>query len=250
MKLILDKPSYLKDSLAILSELVSEVRFTFALDGVIVRAMDLSGIAFIDYKLLKGAFVKYELEKEKDLGLKISDLRDVIKKSKDKDIITISLDNELLVITLTGRTKRTFKLNTIDIPSEKKNAPNLDFDGSITTSTDIFNEALDAVDTFTDKTGSGVNIRLAKEDMVMTHIGPVNSTKAVIKLSKYTKIDCKLPMIKSKLALDYLKRFSAGSKISNKVTIHLKEEYPAKFDYQDPDKIKISFILAPRSSKD
>jgi DNA polymerase III sliding clamp (beta) subunit (PCNA family) len=55
---------------------------------------------------------------------------------------------------------------------------------------------------------------------------------------------------KSKYSLEYLKKIINGSKISERVSIHFNTDYPLKVQYQIVDKIKLSFILAPRVDND
>jgi len=111
MKLVLDKPSYLKESINIISELVIEARFNIKHSGIELISMDAANIAMIVFKLLKSAFITYSLEKEIDIGLKISELKNVLRKVNDKDILTLEYIDNRLIITLKGKTTRTFKLH-------------------------------------------------------------------------------------------------------------------------------------------
>ena len=42
----------------------------------------------------------------------------------------------------------------------------------------------------------------------------------------------------------------AGSKLSDKVSVHFNTDYPMKIEYKIVDRLALSFILAPRVDND
>jgi hypothetical protein len=52
------------------------------------------------------------------------------------------------------------------------------------------------------------------------------------------------------MAINYLKKIMACSRLTDKMIIKLKDDYPALFIYNVPDKLSMSFILAPRVEND
>ncbi|MBT5343080.1 hypothetical protein HOL59_05855, partial [Candidatus Woesearchaeota archaeon] len=55
---------------------------------------------------------------------------------------------------------------------------------------------------------------------------------------------------KAKFSLEYLKKMIAGSKLSDKVSVHFNTDYPMKVEYKIVDRLALSFILAPRVDND
>ena len=51
---------------------------------------------------------------------------------------------------------------------------------------------------------------------------------------------------RSRYSLDYLKRIIKAKRLSDTVKVQLGPEYPARFTYEIHDKVRLSFIIAPR----
>ena len=56
--------------------------------------------------------------------------------------------------------------------------------------------------------------------------------------------------VKSKYSLEYLDKMTKVTKVAKSVTASLASDYPLKLDYATTDKLKVSFILAPRIDTD
>lgn len=244
MKLVLDKPSYLKESINIINELVIEARFDITQTGIELISMDAANIAMINFKLLKNAFTTYDLDKDINLGLNIHNLKDILRRVKESDFLIIEYVDEKLNITLKGKTLRKFKIPIIDLGEEDKQtkAPNLEYDTVIKTTSDLFSDAVDVADLKEDSVG--VEITANKEKLLFNSVSNMNESSTTIKASKDTKIECKEEQV-AKFQVGYLKKFTNGSKLSNFVTINLKTNFPIKVDYKAVDKVQLSFILAP-----
>jgi len=52
--------------------------------------------------------------------------------------------------------------------------------------------------------------------------------------------------VKSIFSLDYLNKVIKAKKLSDTLTLHLGDDFPLKIDFKVPDKLELSFILAPR----
>ena len=61
MRLVLADPALLKDSISVISDLVSEARFKVSRDGLELTAMDPANVAMVVFKLLSSSFTEYEL---------------------------------------------------------------------------------------------------------------------------------------------------------------------------------------------
>ena len=72
MKLSLSDTSYLRDSISIISELVTEGRFTITKNGFELVAMDPANVAMIIYKLLPSSFTEYQVDQDVTLGITLA----------------------------------------------------------------------------------------------------------------------------------------------------------------------------------
>ncbi len=242
MKLVLSKPKYLKESISIINELVIESRLLFKHTGLEIISMDAANIAMVIFKLLKSSFITYNLEKEFDVGVKLSELKEVFRRVSEDDIVTIEFDDKLIV-TSKGKTTKRFKIPIVDLEGEQKKSPDVKFDCIINTKSAYLSEAVDVCDIYKDD----ISIRIStKPDRVKFEVNePGVEVYSIIKTNKETKINTKVD-VNAKFSKSYMKKFILGSKLSDEVTIELKTDFPMKITYKVPDKVSLSFIIAPR----
>ena len=62
MKLTLSEPKFLKDSISIISDLVTEATFKITKDAIELVAMDPANVAMVIFKLLSSSFVEYDVK--------------------------------------------------------------------------------------------------------------------------------------------------------------------------------------------
>lgn len=244
MKLSLADPKYLKDSISIISELVNEARFKIASDGIELVAMDPANVAMVIFKLLSSAFVEYDVKKETEIAINLSNLKQVLKRAKSNDVLTLELsEDNKLNIELKSNTKRTFSLSIIELEEKEQKIPDLKFPITVNTSSAILNDAIQDVDIVAES----VSFIADGNNFIIEASGDLNKANIEIKEDKETKIisDTK-DKVKAKYSIEYLKKMIDGSKIADKVKIQFNKDYPLKLDYTAVDKVMLSFILAPR----
>ena len=113
MKLTLAEPKYLKDSISIISELVTEAKFKITPNAMELVAMDPANVAMIIFKLLSSCFTEYDVKKEIDLSIDLNNLKQILRRAGTNDMLTMELDDNMLKVTLKGKNKRTFSLPLI-----------------------------------------------------------------------------------------------------------------------------------------
>ena len=244
MKLVLNKSSYLKSSIDAISGLIIEARFSLNKSGIELKSNDPANICMVIFKLNSLGFVTYELENNIELGLKISDLKDILRKTSENDVLTIEYEEPRLVLTLKGKTIKTFKINTLEIEDKGYKEPELKFDCEIRTTSSIFKEAIDTCDITRDDEGIEISANSDKLTFYTESAGN-NEAKVVIKPSKETELKTDKE-VKAKYSKEYLKKIMEGCKISEDVRIHIKDDFPLRVDFIVPDKVQLAFILAPR----
>ena len=94
MRLTLAENKYFKDSIMIISELVTEARFKIGKDAIELVAMDPANVAMVIFKLLSSCFTEYKVEKPVEVCLNLSNLKQVLRRVKPDDILIIELDSE------------------------------------------------------------------------------------------------------------------------------------------------------------
>src|SRR3989344_1271170 len=97
MRLSLSNPKLLSDSVAVISELVSDIKFKLDGDKLELIAMDPANVAMI--------------------ALNLDSLKQILRRAKPSDYLTIELEEEKnkLNIKMKGDSTRTFSVSLIDL---------------------------------------------------------------------------------------------------------------------------------------
>ncbi len=248
MRLTLAEPSYLKESISIISDLVNEARFKITPDAIELVAMDPANVAMVVFKLLSSCFTEYDVKKDTEIAINLSNLKQVLRRASPKDMLTLELDDDnRLKITLKSSTTRTFTLPIIEFEEKEQKVPDLKFPITIKTSSSILNEAIADVDVV----GESVAFIAEPNKFILQAEGDLNQAKIEIKEDDITKISMSNDeKVKAKYSIEYLKKMINGSKLSDEVVIQFSKDYPLKLEYKAVDKVMLSFILAPRVEND
>ena len=248
MRLTLAEPSYLKESISIISDLVNEARFKVTQDAIELVAMDPANVAMVIFKLLSSCFTEYDVKKDTEIAINLGNLKQVLRRASPKDMLTIELDaDNRLKITLKSNITRTFNLPIIEFEEKEQKVPDLKFPVTIKTSSSILNEAIADVDIV----GESVAFIAEPSKFTLQAEGDLNQARIEIKEDESTKVNTNSDeKIKAKYSIEYLKKMINGSKLSDEVTIQFNKDYPLKLEYKTVDKVMLSFILAPRVEND
>lgn len=247
MKLSLAEPKYLKDSIAIISELVNEATFKVTPHAIELVAMDPANVAMVIFKLLSSSFVEYDVKKPVELAINLNNLKQIIRRAGQNDMLTLELEEEKLKITLKSSTKRTFHLPIIGAEEKEQKIPQLDFGVTVRTKSAILNEAIEDADIVAES----VSFIAEPSKFTVEAEGDLSKAHIEVKEDNNTKVDIRgKGKIKAKYSIEYLKKMIAGSKLADDVLIHFNTDYPLKLDYINVDKVSLSFILAPRVEND
>ena len=247
MHLTLAEPSYLKESISIISDLVNEARFKVTPNAIELVAMDPANVAMVVFKLLSSTFTEYNVEKDVELGINLSNFKQILRRASPKDMLTLELDNDRLKVELKSGTTRTFYLPLIELEEKEQKVPDLKFPVSVRTSSGILNEAIADADVV----GESVAFIAEPKKFTLQAEGDLNQARIEIKEDETTKVSTSSDdKVKAKYSIEYLKKMINGSKLSDEVTIYFNKDYPLKLDYKSVDRVMLSFILAPRVEND
>lgn len=239
MKLILNEPELLKNSISIISDLVSEAKFIITPTGMEIVAMDDASVAMVIFKLPNTSFAEYSIEKDTEIGLNLVNLKQILRRATD-DALTIELEENRLKLQLQGRTTKTFNLPVFELEGTAQKVPDLKFSASVKTTTSILTNAVGDADI----AAEAVAFIAKPQKFILEAEGDLNRAVIEIPEDDTTKVDA-ADEVKSKYSLEYLKKMITGSKISDQVLISFSKDYPLRLDFGN-DKLSLSFILAPR----
>ena len=244
MRLTLAEPKYLTESVSIISDLVNEARFKVNKEAIELVAMDPANVAMVIFKLLSSSFTEYDVKKDVEIAINLSNLKQIMRRVKSNDMLTLELDPEnKLRVELKGNNLRTFNLPIIEFDEKEQKIPDLKFPVAINLPSGILNEAIEDVDVV----GESVTFMGEPKKFTINAEGDLSQAKIEIKEGDNIKIKVDgNETIKAKYSIEYLKKMITGSKIADQVSIYFNKDYPLKLEYKTVDKIMLSFILAPR----
>ncbi len=248
MKLTLAEPRYLKESISIISELVTEARFKVNKDAIELVAMDPANVAMVIFKLFSSSFVEYKVENPTEIAINLSNLKQILRRAEQSDMISLELEGKSkLKIVLSGSSKRKFYLPIIDTDENEQKVPELNFKVKVSMDSKQLSSAIDDADIVADS----LSFIAEKNKLTIKAEGDLSQNETEILAGDNVIISYEgSEKIKSKYSVEYLKKMASASKLSGKCDLHFSEEYPLKLDFVEVDKVSLSFILAPRVEYD
>jgi len=240
MILKLDHPKLLADAISIVSELVNEVRIKLLEDGMSIVAVDPANVALVIFKFPKESFSQYEIGNEV-WGVNLEDLKRILKRASTSSSVVFEQEDNQLKITIFDKVKRVFTLALINVESEDKDIPELNFACKVELDSLSFSQAIEDAKIVADSCAL-----IAGEGFFMIEgSGNLNSARA-----EFSGDEAVISGIaRSKYSLEYMMKFIKASKISNKVVVNYSDDYPLRLDFPG-EKIGIGFVLAPRVEND
>lgn len=246
MKIVLADPSLFKESISIISELVSEVRFKINATALEMVAMDNANISMIIFKMFSSAFVEYKVDGDTELSVNLLNLKQILQRAQKTDVLTIELAEEnRLKIILKGRITRTFFLPLIDINEEEQKIPELEMNAKIKTDSIVIKDAIDDCDVVSDS----VSFIAEKDNFSIESKGDSSKVRIDIPKDDITTIEAS-EFVKSKYSIEYLKKMLKASKLNETIEIQFSQEYPLRINFTKEDILQLVFILAPRVDND
>ncbi|MBI5148975.1 proliferating cell nuclear antigen (pcna) [Candidatus Pacearchaeota archaeon] len=240
MLLKLNEPKILADAIAIISELVTEVRAKITKQGFSIIAIDPANVALVSLKIPTSAFSQFDVEKDEELGLNLDDLKSVLRRCGIGSTLVLQREDNTLKMQIQDKVKRSFSLALIDIDSEEKQIPQLEFVNRIEIPSSHLSEAIEDASIVADACSLSTN----KKDslFIIDAKGSLNSAK-----SEFTSDEAKMQIsdAKAKYSLEYLQKFIKAARISDKAVLQFSSDYPCKLDFKSQN-LELSFILAPR----
>jgi len=245
MKLVLAETKLIKEPITIISDLVTEAKFKIGKNGIEMIAMDPANVAMVVFRLLSSAFVEYTVKEETSIAINLNNLKQVLRRIKGNDNLTLEVAENKLKLILSGSTVRTFFLPLIDQQEKEYKEPDLKFKSVIKCPSTMLNDAIEDVEIVAES----VTFQSEDKKFIVSASGDSGKATVDIKAEEGVHIETS-EKVKSKYSVEYLKKMIQGSKISGQVHIQFSKDYPLKLEYKEVDKIQMAFILAPRIEND
>lgn len=241
---VFDKVDGFRDALSTIVEFVDDVKLKFGKEGIFLDAADRAVVVISSLKVYLDSFEEYNFEKEKKIGINLTNFLNVLKRVKPAEKLKLFVPDEgnKLMLEIRGKSVRKFMLPLIDVSSEElPDISTLKFACSFEIPTEILDNMINDAELFTDFIIFRVN---GNKVMVATQ-SDYGSFEIELGEKEISKIKAE-ESVKARYSLDYLKKIIKAKKISEAVKVALGTDYPIKFIFEDPGMLSLSFILAPR----
>ena len=232
----LENPQLLSRVVEIISELVTDVRIKISEYGLSITAMDPANVSLVGFKIPKSAFSQFEAGNDV-IGVNLDNLKSILKRCSTKSTLILEKKDNTLEISIQDRIKRNFILALIEIESEEKEIPNLEFASRIEMN------SIDLVDSIEDcLVVSDACSFIVKDGKFIIEAKSLNSARSEFSgdEAKIDAEDCK-----SRYSLEYLQKFMKGAKLVEKSILKFASDHPLRIDFKN-EKMELTFILAPR----
>ncbi|MBW6442432.1 proliferating cell nuclear antigen (pcna) [Patescibacteria group bacterium] len=236
MLMKLENPAILSRVVEIISDLVTEVRIKFNESGLSITAMDPANVSMVNFILPKKSFSVFE-SGEETLGINLDNLKKILKRCNPRSTLTMEKKENILNIQIYDRIKRSFNLSLIDIGTEDKEMPALEFSSRVELSSQDFLDSIEDCLVVSD-----VASFIIKDGNFILEAKGLNSA-----MSKFSEDEAKIQAenCKSRYSLEYLQKFIKASKLVDKTVLRFANDHPLRIDIKN-EFMELYFLLAPR----
>jgi len=168
-------------------------------------------------------------------------LKKILKRASGSASVVFNEEDGKLKITIYDKIKRVFSLALIEVSSEDKDIPELNFGARVELNADDFAQAVEDASVVADS----CSFIVSDGKFIVEGSGNLNSARA-----EFFGDNVELFGVgRSKYSLEYLMKFIKATRISGKVVVNLSDDYPLKLDFPG-ERMGIGFVLAPRVEND
>jgi proliferating cell nuclear antigen len=244
-KAVLTEPELLTRSISSIGEIIDEGIFKLSKDGISLRAADRAMVAAVDFKISSQAFEKYELDKEQSIGLNLGNLLSILKRAGAKDKLSFILANAKLQIKIQNSSVRRFYVPILDLSEEEVPAiEQLDeFAANVKVKPDVLESGIADAEIVADS----IIFQASPNKFQMIAEGDISRAELELEKGKEALIDLRVSReVKTRYPLDYLKKMMKAAKISDSISMQFAQDYPLKLEFKSGEKVRVTYILAPR----
>ena len=247
-KAVLSDSNLFKDSISTIGELIDEGIFKVSKNGLSLIAADRAMVAVIDFKLPATIFEKFEVDKDQNIAVNMTNLVSVLKRAAPNDKLELDLKDNKLEILMKNSSTRKFTVPLLDISQEEIPPINqLEFNAKAKIKADVLKNGIEDADIVSDS----IVFEATKDKFNISAAGDISSTELSLEKGNDSLLDLNVTgEVKARYPLDYLKKMIKAAKLSDDINIRWSKDYPLRMDFSSVDKVSLGFVLAPRVSEE
>ena len=236
---VISDATMFKKCIDAISTLIDEGEFIANEDGLMLRAMDPSQIAMVDFKLPKSAFESFSPTTSR-IGLNVDDLSVLMNRVRAGEKLEMKLDEDKarLVLVFKGNSTRRFTMPLLDLGGNIPNEPKLEFESVVKLNGAFLKEALKD----TQLVSSHVILNVRPDAFVITAHGDKGDVEIETKQIIESKVEKES---RAMFPLDYMNDLLKNADSSTNVVLSLGTDKPMKLKYLI-ENAEVTYYLAPR----
>ena len=220
------------------SNIVDEIQIEIDSDGMRARALDRSHVSFISFDLSVDFFDEFTLTEPETLHVDMDNVVNVLKRSKNNDILTITTDSNNIIFTFTGESKRTFNIKQIDMDYTSPEPPIINTPiNKLPIPFNILKDSVTDIEMVTEK----INIKVTEDNVIFTGHGNFSDVQ-----TEYLHGERVDTTIDSNYTLEYIKKILQINQVTDTIYLSLGTDTPLLIHLEGLEGEKVEFLLAPR----
>jgi proliferating cell nuclear antigen len=234
-----------KNLLMAISTLIEEADFKATPDGIMLRSMDPSHVAMVDFEWQRSAFADYTCLQPTKIRLNLMNMLKLLKRVASEESLTIvyNEDTRKITMTLKARLTRKFTIPTLEASDEEVPTPKISFDSTVKLSAATLRDILEDIQAVSD------NVRFETTEDRFIAAATTELSSASIEMDKGTEVlldlQCRKPS-KATYSLNYLGEIArAAASTSEVVTLEFSTNMPIKLQFEIAQG-QLLYYLAPR----
>ncbi len=247
MKIVVaDAPGF-KASVDAITSLVEEGVFEITKAGIYLKAMDPSQISMVSFSMPKEAFVEFNVDEERKIGLDIEQLSSVLARGARGEKVELGAEDGRFVVRFVGdKKKRTFKIPILDIGEGIQKEPKIEYKNHVKITAEAFREVLKDAKLVS----SHIRLSLTPNEFVAEVKGDSGDARAEFEKDNKDITELKAGAdAKATFPLQYLEDITKASPGNEVVTIFIDTDRPLKIEYKILG-ASVTYYLAPRIESD
>ncbi len=247
-KAVLSDSGLFRDSISTIGELIDEGIFKVDKNGLSLIAADRAMVAVIDFKLPATIFEKFEVDKEQNIAVNMTNLVSVLKRVAPNEKLELELKDNKLEILMKNSSTRKFTVPLLDISQEEIPPINqLEFNAKTRIKAGILKNGIDDADIVSDS----IILEATKDKFCMSASGDISSAELTLEKGNDALLDLNVTgVVRARYPLDYLKKMIKAAKLADDINLRWSKDYPMRMDFISVDKVSLGFVLAPRVSEE
>jgi len=236
----------LKDLIAAVKILETEVTMRVNKGGILIRLMDPSRVAMVDLDITKAVFEEFECKDPLKIGFNLAELDKLLKRSGKDDATTIEFNSSTgkLQITITGKYTRVFTLPTLKASEEEVPTPKITFNSEIKFITDSLKQALEDAQLVSDH----VKMTTVEDGLEIDATGDLMTAHAKLDKNSGSLLDVAVKeQSHAVYSLKYVMQIVTVAQVLADIgVLEFSTEMPVKLSFEKDAVIKLTYWVAPR----